>query len=370
MATDDLILTIAGQAISGWTDIRITRGIERCPSDFHIGMTELYPGELARVIVAPGSPCTVHLGSDLVITGYVDRFIPSISEDQHSIQVIGRSKCADLVDCAAEWPGGQINGSSALGIAQKLAAVYGIDVTSKVANLPIIPQFNLMLGESAFEVIERISRYSALLAYDQPDGNLLLAQVSTDKAASGFFEGQNVQEASVEYSMDQRYSNYKAFIQSVDTFSDLGNTGNELSDVLDPNCTRHREMVLIAEAGGGGNSVAQQRALWECARRAGRSKVVRVMCDSWRDSAGALWQPNTLAPVHLPSLKLQDDGMCISEVTYSRTADRGTVAELVLMPPDAFRPEPILLQPVFGDVPQLSPSPTPIFGAGVGFDGA
>src|SRR5690348_11635937 len=173
MANDHLVLTIAGQATSGWTDICITRGIERCPSDCHIGMTELYPGELAKVIVAPGSPCTVHLGQDLVITGYVDRFIPSISEDQHSIQVIGRSKCSDLVDCAAEWPGGQINGSSALEIAQKLAKPYGITVTSKVSGLPPIPKFNLMLGESAFEIIERVSRYSALLAYDLPDGSLL-----------------------------------------------------------------------------------------------------------------------------------------------------------------------------------------------------
>jgi prophage tail gpP-like protein len=349
--SDDLTLTIAGQAMSGWTDIRVTRGIERLPSDFQIGLTELYPGELDKVIIAPGSPCTVHLGQDLVITGYVDRFIPNLSEDTHGITVVGRSKCCDLVDCAAEWPGGQINGSSALGIAQKLAQPYGITVTSKVSNLPAIPQFNLMLGESAFEVIERISRYSALLAYDGPDGNLVLAQVGTDKAASGVSEGVNVQEASVEYSMDQRYSTYKAFIQSVDTFTDLGNTGNELSSVPDPNCPRHRELILIAEAGGGGNAVAKQRALWECARRAGRSRMVRVVVDSWRDSAGKLWQPNTLAPVNLPTLKLKDGAMCIGEVTYSKNGESGTTAELMLMSPDAFKPEPILLQPVFGDIP-------------------
>ncbi|MGN6728606.1 MAG: phage baseplate assembly protein [Rhodanobacteraceae bacterium] len=363
ISNDDLILTVGGQAISGWTDIRVTRGIERLPSDFSISMTERYPGELDKVIVAPGAVCTVHLGSDLVITGYVDRFIPSISDSEHSIQVVGRSKCSDLVDCAAEWPGGQINGSSALGIAQKLAQVYGITVTSKVANLPTIPQFNLMLGESAFEVIERISRYSALLAYDLPDGNLVLAQVGTGKAASGFVEGQNVQAASVEYSMDQRYSTYKAFIQSVDTFTDLGDDGNQLASIPDPNCTRHRELVIIAESSGAGTTIAYKRALWECARRAGRSKRVRVTVDSWRDSAGALWQPNTLAPVQLPSLKMNQGGLCIGEVSYTRDGNRGTVAELTLMPAEAFRPEPILLQPVFGDVPVGAKE---IFGFGVG----
>ncbi len=349
MEQDDLTLTINGQAISGWTDIRVTRGIERLPSDFSIGMTELYPGELDAVITQPGAPVVVSIGQDVVITGYVDRFIPSLSADEHSIRVMGRSKCCDLVDCAAEWPGGQISGSTALGIAQKLAAVYGIGVDCTVSGLPVIPQFNLMLGESAFEVIERICRYSALLAYDQPNGNLLLAQLATVKAASGFVQGQNVISASVEYSADQRYSNYQAFLQAVDVFTDLGEGGNLLANVSDPNVSRHRGLVLIAEAGGGGNQIAQQRALWEMARRAGHSQVVTIVCDSWRDSAGTLWAPNTLAPVDLPALKLGTTELAIGQVTYARTEDNGTTATIVLMPPDAFKPEPILLQPTFAE---------------------
>lgn len=355
MSNNDLTLQISGQAISGWTEIRVTRGVERLPSDFEIGLTELYPGELDKVVIAPGQPCTVLLGNDLVITGYVDRFAPSFADDRHSIRVNGRSKCEDLVDCAAEWPGGQINGANALAIAQKLAKPYGITVASTVQDLPPIVQFNLMLGESAFEVIERISRFSQLLAYDLPDGSLVLSQVGNMTAAGGIIEGQNVQEADVEYSADQRYSDYKAFIQSVDEFTDLGNTGNTITDAVDPNCPRHREMVIIAEGGGGGNEVAKKRALWESVRRAGRSKRARVVVDSWRDSAGNLWQPNTLVPVKLPSLKLSET-LCIGEVTYSRNGDRGTTAELILMPPAAYKPEPILLQPQFGDIPAAAQS--------------
>lgn len=354
---DDLILQISGQAISGWTEIRVTRGIERLPSDFEIGLTELYPGELDKVIIAPGAPCTVHLGDQLVITGYVDRFTPSFAANRHSIRVSGRSKCEDLVDCSAVWPGGQINGANALAIAQKLAATYGITVTSKVENLPPIVQFNLMLGESSFEVIERIARYSALLAYDMPDGNLVLAQVGTTTAASGLVEGQNVQQASVQYSADQRYSTYKVFLQAVDTFEDIGNAGNELETVVDPNAPRTRQLDLIAESGGAvGMGVAQATGIWEAARRAGRAKRARVLVDSWRDSAGNLWEPNTLVKVQLPSLKMNET-LCVGEVTYSRSDDRGTTAELVLMPPAAFKPKPVLLQPMFADFAPTADGP-------------
>jgi prophage tail gpP-like protein len=353
MFDDEVTLTIGGQAISGWTDIRITQGIERLPSDFSVGLTERYPGELAQVITKPGAPCVVEVGQDVVITGYVDRFVPSLSAGQHSITVTGRSKCQDLVDCAAEWAGGQISGADAVGIAKKLAAVYGINVQCDVQGLPVIPQFNLMLGESAFEIIERISRYSALLAYDLPTGDLQLAQVGTVRAASGFVEGQNVEDASVEYSADQRYSSYQVFLQAVDVLTDLGDGGNLVYTINDPNVLRHRGLILIAEAGGGGTQISQQRALWEMARRAGHSRVVRVTCDSWRDAAGNLWRPNTVAPIKLPTLKLTANDFVIGQVTFQRNEGRGTTAELMLMSPDAFRPEPILLQPTFGDIPDL-----------------
>lgn len=353
--SDDLTLTINGQVIGGWTEIRVTRGVERCPSDFAIGLTELYPGELDKVIIQPGLPCTVSIGGDLVSTGYVDSFIPSFSANEHSIQVQGRSKCCDLVDCSAEWEGGQISGSTAVGIARKLAAIYGIGVKCSVPDLPVIPQFNLMLGETAYEVIERITRYSALLAYDLPTGDLQLARVGTIRAASGFVEGQNVQHASVEFSAYQRYSIYRAFQQSVDVFRDAGDTGNLIETTYDPNVQRHRELTIISEGGDAGNAVVKLRANWELARRAGRSRIMRLRTDSWRDSAGALWTPNTLVPVHLPMLKISGT-FVIGEVTYRRDGDAGTVADLVLMSPDAYRPEPVLLQPMFGDTPNFDAS--------------
>jgi len=340
-----------GQQVQGWTNVRITRGLERCPSDFEVGLTELYPGEADELVVQAGDTCIVKIGNDTVITGYVDRVIYSIDAEHHSIRLIGRGMCADLVDCAAEWPNGQISGNSILGIAQKLAAVYGIKVSSAVANLPVIPQFNFMIGETGWEIIERVARYSQVLAYDLPDGSLYLSQVGTTEAASGFIEGQNVQRADVEFSMDQRYSVYEAFIQSMSQLGDLGNGGNLLAIVEDPNCTRNRARTIISEGGGLGNDVAIKRATWEMNRRAGRSRVVSLTTDSWRDAAGTLWTPNTLAPVSLPSWKLPSDPAfwLISEVTY-RLDERGTSTDIVLMQPQAFSPEPILLQPSAPDV--------------------
>jgi prophage tail gpP-like protein len=126
---DDVTLEIDGLAWTGWTDVRITRGVERCPSDFEVRLTEFIPGQDAIKILR-GATVKVKIGRDLVLTGYVDRVTRTYDARSHSVTIVGRSKCADLVDCSAEWPGGQIVGSSVLEIAQKLAAPYGITVAS------------------------------------------------------------------------------------------------------------------------------------------------------------------------------------------------------------------------------------------------
>jgi prophage tail gpP-like protein len=351
MVSDDLTLAIGNSSYAGWDSVSVTRSIEGCPSSFELSLTERYPGEAQNLVMQPGDTCVVSLGEDVVVTGYVDRFAPSITATGHTIRVSGRGKCQDLVDCAAEWPNGQISGSSAWQIAQNLAKPYGITVIATADDVGApIPQFNLILGETSYEVIERVSRYRGLLAYELPDGSLFLTRVGTISAASGFEQGVNVQEADVEYSMDGRYSEYLAFLQSVQVFGDIGNGGNLLTTVTDPGVRRPRRTVIIAEAGGGGQDVCKQRALWEAARRAGRSYQVRIVTDSWRDSDGNLWEPNTIVPVLLPALKLPDYTWVIGSVTYRRD-ENGTTAEIFIMPNSAFLPEPILLQPFAPDVP-------------------
>lgn len=347
----DLTLTIGGQTISGWTETRVTRGIERATPDFDITMTD--PGATgAAAAINTGAPCQISLGKDLVLSGWVDRVNIRITAKEHVLKVTGRGKCADLIDAAAEWPGGQIKGDNVLQVAQKLAknAQPPIVVSAGVSNLgPAIPQLNLSLGETSWQIIDRLCRFAQLIAYEQPDGSLILTQAGTTQAASGFVQGQNILEGNVTFAQDQCFSEYDAFLMSVDTLSDVGEGGNQIGSAKDPNVKRNRKRFIIAETPSGGQNVAQARAVWESVRRAGQGLRIEVTADSWRDSAGKLWLPNTLAPVDMPAWKVPSAAYCIGEVSYLRGA-HGTTAKVVLMPKGAFLPEPILLQPAMQDV--------------------
>ena len=51
------------------------------------------------------------------------------------------AKCADLVDCSAEWPNNVINNSNALDIASRLASHYNIGVSTDVDDLVKVRNF-------------------------------------------------------------------------------------------------------------------------------------------------------------------------------------------------------------------------------------
>lgn len=346
----EVVLTIGGSKVSGWTDVDISCGLERMPWSYNLGLTEKYPGDSSALVVQPGDTCSVTIGGDPVITGYVDRFQPAITKSTHAIRAIGRSKSCDFVDCSAEWPNGQIVGSSALEICTKLAKPYGITVKGKVDTGKPIPQFNLTLGESAFAIAERICRYRGLLIMDQADGSIVLDQAGSDAMDSGVEEGVNVEEAAGDFSIDGRYSDYYCFAQSMDVLGDLGEGGNLKFVAQDKGVKRHRQLDIIAESGDSGYDMLKQRARWEVARRFGRGYALTVLADSWRSKGGKLWAPNKKIPVKIPSLKHPKADWVISNVRFLR-GEPGTGALLEIMPREAFLPEPILLLPFAADVP-------------------
>ncbi|MDE2342913.1 MAG: hypothetical protein KGL63_05895 [Betaproteobacteria bacterium] len=373
--SDDVSIIIGNRGFGGWQDVRITRGAERVPSTFNIAATERYPGELDEVAIAAGSECQIKIGSDLALTGYIDRVAPSISSSSHQVRIQGRSKLADLVDCSVTpdvITGMQVQTSSLLSLAQQIAKPFGISVKSLTGDsVPVsIPAsgtesataaqqgepltFNVVLSETGYEVIERVARYAQVLVYDDTDGSMVLARAGSGVAASGFAQGMNVQEASASFAMDQRFSEYLPMLMSYEFFGqDSGS--DAFPPVYDKTVPRYRPLVVISEQFGPAGYYAVQRARWEMARRYGRSQAVRIVCDSWRDSAGTLWEPNTLANITLPALKLTPaEPWLISEVTYARDSQRGTSAEVTLMPKQAFTQQPIILLPFLGYWPNGS----------------
>jgi prophage tail gpP-like protein len=362
MNTDDTVwLSVNGQKYGGWSDIRVTRGIEVMPSSFLVSLTERYPDQPTVMDIQPGDPVLVQIGQEIVLTGWIDRVASSIDTRGHHITVIGRGRCSDLVDCVAFADNRQFLNRSVFDIATAVSKPFNIVVSQRDPGTPviknsnltadgqIIPQLNTNLTVSPFSIIEEMARYASLLAYEDVNGNVVMAQVGTKEAATGFVQGVNVQSASAMRAMDMRYSQIWALYLAVDSTLQLTpgapasvgtSNANIIGKATDSTVTRYRPSVLISEQGFAGGDIAIQRAKWEIARRYGRSQAITLVVDSWRDGDGNLWEPNTLAPVDMPALQIPNKKWLISEVSFIVNLYRGKIAEVTMMPKEAFVPQP------------------------------
>ena len=344
---DKLTLVVDGETIGGWEEVSVTLRAEGFPNSFQVKAT-MPPGGVLTVFA--GDPCVVKMGGDTVITGFVDRVIDSADELSHSITIGGRGLSQDLVDCGAEWPSHQLINGNALTIAQQLASAYGLTVImgNGASPGPDIKSFALNYGETGADIIQRVARNAGLLAYEDALGRVVLANAGSVTAASGATYGDNAQAWSVEHTLDQRFSDYVCCYVSNAAFDNgvNGPGGDQYYRATDPGVTRHRLHYLVVEAvAADAQEFTRTRARWEASRRSGRSFVVKATVDAWRDSAGTLWAPNTLIPLNGGGVN-NSQTFVISEVTFRRSNDRGTIADIVAMPPNAFTPEPIVLQPV------------------------
>jgi prophage tail gpP-like protein len=355
MSGDEVSIVIGDRRLIGWETVQISRSAEAVPNGFVLTASEEFPNDPTRIAAMPGSPVKVMIGDDLVLTGYVDRYSMRGDAHQHGVEITGRGLCQDLVDCSADLlntaalKGGQISAGNVLELAQILCEAFGIQVKAPVADLgPKIPQFQIALGETAYEVIAKVAQYAGYLVYEDATGALVLDRVGTKPHASGFQQGVNIEAYSATLSFDQRYSDYTVVLYSVAQAAEISPTLNLSATVHDPNIlNRYRPRIIVSQQTQSATetnvqAVAKSTANWELARRIGRSQEISLLCDSWRDSAGELWQPNRLALIDAPALKIEHRSWVIGSVVYRKDSS-GTHADLLLMPADAFRPQPTAL---------------------------
>jgi prophage tail gpP-like protein len=374
---DDVTIQVGSNRFVGWQNVSITRSCESMPNNWSLTASAEFLQGAALAGTRPGQPCLIYIGSDLVITGKIDRRSIPIDARNHQVTLSGRGITRNLVDCSADLlndpgiRGGQINGANALDVATKLCKAYGITARSAVSDLGIaIPSFQVPLGETPYQIIESVARYAGYLVYEDVFGRLVLDRIGTSQHASGFTLPGNVEAINGERSVDGRFSTYVVVYSGVDQTADLGGLANRRATILDDTLGEYRLRIIVSEqiaptpAGQqtiDNDAIAKQRANWEKARRIGRSQGASITCDSWRDSSGTLWTPNWLATIDAPAADISNATWIIGSLTFRKDMS-GTHTDLILMPPDAFSPEPNplnLFDAELTNAPQTSQAPAP-----------
>jgi prophage tail gpP-like protein len=342
-----LTITVGGQKFGGWLSARVSRGIERAAGDFEIACTQRWPGQDARFEIPEGASCTVAIGADKVLTGYVDAVEIRRDAESSTCTISGRSKTADLVDCSPDYTEAELAGQDLVSIATKVAAPFGVTVKAPDGGGATFPVAAAHHGETAWKLIERLARQRKLLVLDDADGNLVLAQLAATASHDALVHpSDGLLSIGTKRDSSKRFSLYTVKAQAGIRWAGAGGgpdrqTSESLALVsgqfADPGVTRYRPRTIENE-GAAKKEGALARAEWECRRNIGQALRITASRVGWRQSNGDLWLPNLLVPVRIPAANV-DARLALSEVHW-RKDEGGTIVELELAPPEAFTPEP------------------------------
>lgn len=353
--TDDARTT----ELEGWTEVRVSRGVETAASDFEVSVSTPDPDQAqARAVpIKPAARVRILLGGEPVLDGYVDDVKQSYGPTRHRVAVSGRSRTQDLVDCSVLLDGGELRQQSPLSIARQLAAPYSVDVRlgqpalnarlegglPVVPGLDPVPRFDVESGEKVADTIEKLASMRGLLVTDDVDGALVLtaAPEAPDAIQPIVSKPGNVKTGQGRFDVSERYTEYRCRGQRAGGDLDFGDVvvtpeGRAADPSLDRLIPFGRDRVRVVEADEGATpQTCRQRAVYEAATRAGQSTALTYTVRGWRDQAGRLWRPNTLVWVDDETLRVRAE-MLVVELTYQR-GEKGSETELQLAPPQGYR---------------------------------
>lgn len=334
--SDAVILRVNGVDFGGWKDVEIIAGIERTARDFTLAVTRNWPGETSIPRrVKPGDVCEVFIGADQVLTGYVDATPIRYDARSVSVGVKGRSKTADLVDCAALHRSGQWRGRKVEAIAAELAAVYGISVVTESDTGAALAEHQIQPGETAFECIDRMLTLTQLLATDDALGRLVFIDAASGgRAATALKLGENILTCDAGLDYKDVFTEYQVKGQRSGTDYDTGATVAEVTATAKSSVLSRRRVLMVKESGQISTELCADRAKYESLHRAAMALETTYTVQGWRQGNGKLWIPNQLVHV-TDAVTGYDNEFLITEVGY-RINESGTTASLKVAPKEGF----------------------------------
>ena len=334
-------LLVAGTVYSNWTTVEIERAIDQMSGTFSLRLATKERTGGMDLPVREGAECKVILAGVPLITGYIDSLTRFLGPDERGIEVRGRDRTADLVDCAALNKPGSWRGRKLEEIAAELVQPFKITLAISGSTGAAFTRFALQQGETVFAAIERMCRYRGLVAWSAGDGILRIGNPDSGESIGRLAEGENVIFANRSVTVSDRFSDYIVKGQAAGSDERNGAAVAQVQgEAFDPAITRYRPLLIIGEEQSDRASL-KKRAEWEAAVRSGRSQPVQITVPGWLTADGKPFAHGMRADCDVPSAGISGS-LLIERLSFSRDAEGGTVTTFDLVPPEAWTqlPEP------------------------------
>jgi len=333
---EPVVLQIGIQRHQGWQEVRIRLSLEQIADSFELTLTERWAEQGVSRPITPGEACTVSVGDELVVTGYLDEVLPDYDATSHTIAASGRSKAADLIDCSAVLK--PFNGQTLVKIANALTAPYDIEVIDRAGADKPFREFAIEEGQPIAEALERAAQIRGARIVSDAQGRLVIVHAVQREIQTPLDLGRNIRKGSGAFSDRDRFHTYIVQGQLPGTDDYYGeDAAGPMAEARDPRIRSPRSTLIVCDTPADAAD-CKARAELEARMRWAKGRGVTYTVGTWRHEQG-VWRPGDLVHVRDAYLGL-DDQMLISDVQLIESS-QGRTAELRVSPPAAFEPVPI-----------------------------
>ena len=340
MSKDYISLIVNGQTYDeAWDNVRVTRSLDMLCASFEFTTTQKQPYEMADWPIKMGNECSVYVGETLAVTGYIEDINISYDKDSHTVQVAGRDKTADLVDCGRGKQPYSVKDITIADIIKKLLEPHGIKLLIDSTAIKQVKQVPAAFttfdaGEPLATLILRLVKRVGVFPIATPEGELLLTATGIKRASDSIQLGINVLSGGLKQSNKETYSVYltKGFIQGKDDIKVDMFTYDSIFPLpgqpqLMPRYRPFTNIEFGSNAGG--------RAEWEAKYRKANSRLYGYTVQGWTQRNGNIWEPNTLVRVQDEVFDV-DAEMLINACEYQQTS-KGTITSMQICSPEKYK---------------------------------
>jgi prophage tail gpP-like protein len=340
----DVRLSVNGTEFAGWKKVRVERSVDSISGVFGLEVTDRWSSSGLRWVINPGSECILSVDGVALLTGYVDVVKASYDASTRSLQINGRDKAADMVDSSAlnepdSWTQVTIGK-----LASELAKPFGLTVKDQTGDATQFHLAKIQPGETAFEILERYSRQRGVLSISDGNGAIVLTKPGQKRADVALEQGKNILRADGTADYSQRFSEYLVTGQTAGTDEVFGTQASQIEGRARDSEIRNARRLLITAPNSTDAASMQKIAAWEAIVRAARGSPLTITVQDWYQTPrGRLWQPGEIVQVRSAWLQIDESAdFLINAVKFSKSDGEGTLTELDLLRPDAYKPDPKL----------------------------
>lgn len=333
---DEVAILIDGTRFRFWDRIRVIRSLDTFDVvEFGAPWEVDVPGMKESFRPFKYSDIEVSVGGLALFKGTGVSVVPVQEAAQRIVTISGYSLPGVLQDCtapASSFPL-EFNDQGLREIAQTLCKPFGIAVDFREDQGPVFdPRVKIEPGEKVFDFLVKLAKQRNLIIASTSEGKLLFWKgVETGSPVARLVQGFSPLLSVTPFFSPQDYYSSITGIAPV-------HYGRAGSQVTVPNSRLLgviRPMTFEAEDTKD-EAVLKAAVEAKAGRMFGNMASYTVKVDTWRDSSGGLWEPNTLLSVEASGAMIYGEyKFVIRTVEFNRTS-REETASLNLVIPGSF----------------------------------